>query len=77
MFPVEYLNCEVCYDVFNEKERKPLSLVSCGHTFCSSCISKLTSRLCPICKTYYNQTITNWTLVYLLPKQANLQQTDI
>lgn len=36
--------CEVCLD------RKRDCVLSCGHLFCSSCISGLLEKVCPTCR---------------------------
>ncbi len=63
-------NCYVCLDNYNESDRKPYVLVPCGHGFCKHCVSKLPEKLCPLCKCYINETITNWPMidVILTPK---------
>ena len=44
--PDTNLVCVICHDVFDD----PVSLQSCGHTFCRSCISQVPGSLCPTCR---------------------------
>lgn len=60
------LNCLICLNNHNNDETKPLSLVPCGHSFCKTCVSKLSEKLCPLCKCYFNQTIVNWSIISVL-----------
>ncbi|XP_062575406.1 roquin-1-like isoform X1 [Saccostrea cucullata] len=42
----EFLSCQVCYNVFNETDRRPVSL-ACGHTVCRTCLLNLPQKKCP------------------------------
>lgn len=45
--------CGVCKEQYNVGERIPRILVNCGHTFCTSCLSKYYRKnkiRCPFCK---------------------------
>ena len=42
----EFLQCPICYKEFDNHDRQPISL-GCGHTFCVSCLSKLSKTQCP------------------------------
>ncbi|KAJ8317793.1 hypothetical protein KUTeg_004650 [Tegillarca granosa] len=42
----EFLSCPVCCKVFNRNLLHPISL-SCGHTICKVCLSKLHQKKCP------------------------------
>ena len=35
------LLCSVCKELYNDKEKIPYILISCGHTFCYSCLRKV------------------------------------
>lgn len=37
---------QVCYNVFNETDRRPVSL-ACGHTVCRTCLLNLPQKKCP------------------------------
>ena len=44
--PDTNLVCVICHDVFED----PVSLQSCGHTFCKSCIDQVPGTACPTCR---------------------------
>jgi len=48
----KYLTCTICHDIFDDPLR-----ISCGHTFCSNCVSemekKTRNQICVICKQRY------------------------
>lgn len=52
--------CIICNENFDEKERKPLVLTSCGHSFCKICISNFLSKKCAICRVSFERTVENW-----------------
>lgn len=41
--------CGICYDKYNEGQRRPLAL-PCGHTLCKACVFNLQQQRCPECK---------------------------
>ena len=43
----EYLSCPVCENAFDLCSRLPISISSCGHTVCKTCLSTLQRRQCP------------------------------
>ena len=42
----DFLQCSICTNRFNLTDICPISL-SCGHTLCTRCLSKLKTRTCP------------------------------
>ncbi|KAK8893218.1 hypothetical protein M9Y10_021634 [Tritrichomonas musculus] len=44
--------CPLCHFLMSSPSRNPMILIKCGHTVCSSCLSKI--YCCPIC---YNKSI--------------------
>ncbi|KZT03708.1 uncharacterized protein LAESUDRAFT_659264 [Laetiporus sulphureus 93-53] len=40
--------CDVCMETY-DNERDP-HLISCGHTFCLSCLELLIPQRCPLCR---------------------------
>jgi len=42
--------CELCLEIYNQFERKPFSLVPCGHCICSKCSKCLERNVCPFCR---------------------------
>ncbi|OMJ93855.1 hypothetical protein SteCoe_3044 [Stentor coeruleus] len=46
------MECPLCFEVFNDKLKKPRNL-DCGHTFCEQCLNKLYTNntiVCPSCR---------------------------
>lgn len=60
----ESLICLICSDYF-----KP-PVVQCikGHSYCSSCVDKMSGKLCPVCRSNITDEIRNYTLENLLDK---------
>jgi hypothetical protein len=58
--------CEICFDSYIDtvNVKKPFCLFPCGHTFCFECISSLTNKLCPKCKTRFTEKATNWAIIH-------------
>ena len=46
--------CPVCFELMAGKERQPMLLFPCGHTFCAACLrmhlEKLDRKTCPYCR---------------------------
>lgn len=64
--------CEICLNNYDTIGRKPYSLVPCGHTFCLDCMNKITSNLCPTCRSPFEGRIPNWEITRRLdPTTAN------
>ncbi len=42
--------CEICMESFNTTNRRPNSLVPCGHTFCIICLEHIGNSKCPTCR---------------------------
>ncbi|XP_063586659.1 E3 ubiquitin-protein ligase TRIM65-like [Penaeus indicus] len=69
-------HCTVCEEQYND-QRNPRAL-SCGHSFCSTCLNQLfvqNSRLCPECRAYIrtasvNDIPVNYALLRLVRAQA-------
>lgn len=66
-------NCKICYEVYNLKDRKPVSFM-CGHGFCESCVNTIRNPthtfrgsfkkfICPVCKDECSQIIYNRDLM--------------
>ncbi len=56
------MECKICFQEYNSLNRKPC-ITGCGHTFCESCISKLTPKICPKCRKAINATIINYDIL--------------
>jgi hypothetical protein len=62
--------CSVCYENFDEAEKRPRILHKCGHTLCQQCLHKvielapndssIQTTSCPICSTKSNFTTESW-----------------
>lgn len=51
-FPDSIMNCEVCDNSYNDKDRKPRNLL-CGHSYCSQCLKHVIKHRtlnCPKCR---------------------------
>lgn len=64
------LDCEVCYCQYEDPR-----VLSCGHTFCFSCVKKLNlnSKItCPTCRsvTNFSNIRVNYTLVQLIKEMG-------
>lgn len=48
------MDCELCFETFNQIDHLPKVLQYCGHTFCQQCLSYLDSFKdsleCPLCR---------------------------
>lgn len=71
--------CPICFERFNRTEKMP-KILSCGHTFCKSCLIKQKQKnnnlFCSICRENQNvndpeQLITNRTIYDLLYNPTN------
>ena len=63
------INCPICYDTYNDKDKIP-RILHCGHTFCQICLMDLrTSNIltCPTCRKVFSpevkQLIKNFTIL--------------
>ncbi|XP_066254234.1 roquin-1 isoform X1 [Euwallacea similis] len=63
----EYLSCQVCCNLFDDKLRSPISL-GCGHTICKGCLCNLHRKQCP-----FDQTLINVDIEHLPVNTALLQ----
>lgn len=63
-------DCELCIESYNNYDRRPFSLVPCGHALCLSCINNLQKSICPFCRSRYENKIPNWEIIKRLPKPS-------
>ena len=54
-------DCVVCYEQYNDSNRKPQMLIPCGHTICGECLGSITN--CPKCRKNIERTVVNWDLI--------------
>ena len=74
------MDCKICFELYDNNLRKPIS-ISCGHTFCSSCLDTLRNmgnNQCSICKTRITSKISNFALLDVLEthQQADYKLVD-
>ena len=62
--------CELCLENYNLYDKKPYSLVPCGHSICIKCFESLTKTVCPYCRAPYATKIPNWEIIKRLPKPS-------
>lgn len=55
--------CPISLDTYNDKERKPIVLVPCGHSICEECLEKLTNKVCPVDRKPFTSTTINYSLI--------------
>jgi hypothetical protein len=41
------MECSICFNKYDNAQRKPYVINPCGHCFCSKCLAELPSQLCP------------------------------
>lgn len=61
-------DCELCIENYNNFDRKPFSLVPCGHAICLSCFNSLQKQDCPFCRSKFESKVPNWEIIKRLPK---------
>jgi uncharacterized protein YbaR (Trm112 family) len=72
------INCPICYDTFNDKDKIP-RILPCGHTFCQVCLLDLrTSNIltCPTCRKFFSpevkSLIKNFTILDYIYNRKDL-----
>jgi hypothetical protein len=81
------LKCQICFEDFDCKSRKPRIFTNCGHSLCDACLGKLASNQlnkksmkCPTCRkeTNYGSTTefgTNFALMKAIESISKLQNS--
>lgn len=46
----EKYDCELCLESYNIYDKKPHSIVPCGHSICIKCLNSLRKEVCPFCR---------------------------
>ena len=69
----EKFECELCAEGFNQYDKKPCSIVPCGHTMCLHCLNRLeaskpSKSVCPFCRENIEAKVPNWEVIKRLPK---------
>jgi len=62
------MNCDICFQAFDHSIRKPYSISSCPHTYCSECVHKF--KQCPQCAKLINEINLNLALLKLIPESS-------
>jgi hypothetical protein len=62
----DILSCPVGYELYDDKEHRPYTISSCGHTFCIKCIKQLNKKRCPECRRDFKKIIPNYTLIQVI-----------
>ena len=58
------MNCEICFERYNDRDIQPYSLIPCGHLFCIKCINQL--KTCATCRSEIKGTLINRGISNLL-----------
>ena len=76
----DFLQCSVCANKYNASQVVPISL-SCGHTLCRKCLTKLKTRACPYDKTSISPNVEalppNNALLQLLGQKIDENNVDL
>ena len=82
------MECDICFESYNRSEKLPKILKHCGHTFCESCIGKLSKGkkgakvstiTCPACRheqyiTDSDYPVSNYALLVAMEEIADERQ---
>jgi hypothetical protein len=66
----EALTCPIGFEIYNDNINKPVTLDSCGHTFCIKCIQMLKIKSCPQCRKMFDKTHPNYTLIDIITSKG-------
>ncbi|CAJ0950528.1 unnamed protein product, partial [Mesorhabditis belari] len=61
---IEDLSCPICYEDYNADDSKPLNLVPCGHSVCSTCRPRI--HQCPTCRSNITSSSVAFTVLGVL-----------
>ncbi len=61
------MSCKICFNQYDHSIHKPYML-SCPHSFCISCLNKLTANKCPECKAIITMINPNIGILELIPE---------
>ena len=70
----EIFTCPIDLNRYDTTNRKPISIIPCGHSICNGCYDaiKRTNNLCPLCRTRMTGFVTNFlALNYLNQPSAS------
>jgi hypothetical protein len=63
------ISCPICCEIFLDPRVLP-----CGHTYCYSCLSKLKTNNCPLCRVSFesvDELAVNFALKQMIPNKTN------
>jgi hypothetical protein len=60
------MECSICQENYNQRDRKPYLINPCGHCFCSTCLNSFQNNLCPNRRGVIGGKIINRPLLDLL-----------
>ena len=63
-------SCNICLELFDHSIHKPYSLSSCPHTYCLSCLEKLTNNKSPQCDKLIKEQNPNIALLEFIPESS-------
>ena len=69
------MDCDICYSHYDHSIHKPYML-SCPHTFCISCVNRLTTNKCPTCNAEIFIKNPNIALLNLISESSYDQLKD-
>lgn len=74
--PPSSLLCPICYESFDDKDRIPVLLDQCGHSFCRSCLKAGGSSInrCPQCRQSITKSISNLKTNHALVEALDVEK---
>jgi hypothetical protein len=67
----DFLECQICIEIFNSNKKRPMCLHPCGHTLCEECYKSLVSKKCPFCQSFIQNSSVNYCLLSILPNESS------
>jgi len=56
------MDCDICFEKFDQSLNRPMTLIRCCHTICLSCLKNLKEKKCPSCDFTIEDSQTNWSI---------------
>ena len=67
------MECPLCFELYDEIQRKPFSINPCGHHFCNTCLGKINKKSCPTCRGKLQSKTVNRGLLDLINSETSIQ----
>ena len=67
------MECPLCFELYDENQRKPFSINPCGHHFCNSCLGKINKKTCPTCRGKLQSKTLNRGILDLINSETSIQ----